>query len=137
MFQKHDSRILYVIFKFQCMYFLNRVLSKSWKKIHIQWRTLLYLGFTTKIWRRGLPIFVTSLWTPKILVSYEKEKVWTLFPMSSSNHLFGQNIFSFRSVGLHVHVSVHSNPMFPPNNDAMKKNDNHILGTDIMEWYDL
>jgi hypothetical protein len=75
------------------------------------WWTLLYLGFTTKLWKRFLPIYVTSSW---ILVLYDKERIWTLFLMSLGNHLFGQNIFSSPLVGLDVHVSFHASPILFP-----------------------
>ncbi len=122
MFQKDVTLYIYNFQFSMYTYISYKIWFESLKNEALKlWWTLLYLGFTTKLWRRFLPISVTSSWTLKILVLYDKERIWTLFPMSLGNHLSGQNIFSFPLVGLDVHVSFHASPILFPGTMPWKK----------------
>ncbi len=116
----HIIKYIYVIFNFLCMHIFHIRFDLNLKALKLWW-TLLYLAFATKLSRRFLPISVTSSWTSL----YDKERIWTLFPMSLGNHLSGQNILSSPLVGLDVHVSFHaSSILFPgtmPWNKMMTK----------------
>jgi len=72
------------------------------------WELLTYLDLT-RLRMRFLPISATLLWTPIRLESYDRERIRTLFPMSSGSHFSGQHMGSFLpSVVVDVHVSFHS-----------------------------
>ncbi len=120
MFQKHEHYIIYIFhIQFSMYTYISyKIWFESLKNEALKlWWTLLYLAFTTKLSRRFLPISVTSSWT----LLYDKERIWTLFPMSSGNHLSGQNIFSSPLVGLDVHVSFHASSILFPGTMPWKK----------------
>ncbi len=90
------------------MHMVNLV-NYSIKDIAIEiWELLTYLD-VTRLWMRFLPIFATLLWAPIRLESYDRERIRTLFPMSSGSHFSGQHMGSFPPlVMVDVHVSFHS-----------------------------
>ncbi len=109
------------------MYISYKIWFESLKSEALKlWWTLLYLVSTTKLWRRFLLISVTSSWTSKILVLYDKERIWTLFPMSSGNHLFWPKYIFFSIGGSWCPCFFPRKPDFILMNNAMKENDDQI-----------